>query len=60
MLAATRGLALAVGNGAALLRAAEAVSVAAQDFGDQGHRDELAAVDPLLPTSDRYRGTPVP
>lgn len=49
-----------VGNGPAMLSAADAVSAAAQDFGDQGHRAELAAVDPLLPTSDRYRGTPLP
>lgn len=49
---------LAVGNGKALLAAAEAVSSAAQDFGDEGHRDELAALDPLLPAASDYRGAP--
>lgn len=42
---------------AALEGAAEEVSVAAQDLGDAGHRPELAAIDPLLPAPDAYRGT---
>lgn len=42
---------------AALEGAAEAVSAAAQDLGEAGHRPELAGIDPLLPPPDAYRGT---
>jgi hypothetical protein len=44
---------------ASLERAAERVSVAAQDLGDAGHRPELARIDPLLPAPEAYRGTAI-
>ncbi len=49
---------LEVGNGRALLAAAESISTSAQDFGDAPGRPELAAIDALLPTSEQYKGSP--
>jgi hypothetical protein len=47
---------LALGSQAALLAAADAISTAAQDFGDAMYGRELSGLDALLPSSDQYKG----
>jgi len=48
---------LKLNNEAALLDSAKKVSKLAQEFGNQDRGAELAGVDVLLPTPDKYKGT---
>ena len=50
------GVPLRLGNAATLVAAADAVSSAAQDFGDATYTKELAGVDAMLPASEQYKG----
>jgi hypothetical protein len=56
ILAAAKGVALRPNNEAALAAAADTVSSAAQDFADQPDRQDLAGVDPMLPSAASYKG----
>jgi hypothetical protein len=59
-LSIARGADLKLNNEAALTKAAEQVAEAAKKFTEAHDGSGLAAVDTLIPTSDKYRGTPAP
>ena len=58
MLAVAKSAKLKLNNGAALTKAAEAIAAEAKKVAQTYDGSTLAALDPLLPSPDTYKGTP--